>query len=268
MRFIVIFGIVATLRWPATDSGSASFDYSHQDKWGGICQTGLRQSPINIRTDNLTPLQTPGSPSMVFNWKHSPSGIFKNNGHTVIFTPNHGQPAAYTTTYLGQYRLVQVHMHWGENDGVGSEHRINGEQASLEIHFVHKKVSAPRPNEHLVVAIMADAGSERDNSGFSYLPLDNIFPYNGQINTQVPFHMFLPPRSHSYYHYAGSLTTPGCAEMVQWFVMKDRITVPRTYLAQLRSVKDSEGNMLQFNYRDPQPLSCRSVLHHEDSHCQ
>ena len=36
MRLIVIFGIVATLSWPATDSGSASFDYFHQDEWDGI----------------------------------------------------------------------------------------------------------------------------------------------------------------------------------------------------------------------------------------
>ena len=266
MLFIVIAGIVAALSWPATASG---LDYSQQDKWDGICQTGLWQSPINIRTDNLTPLRTPGSPSMVFNWNHSPSGIFKNNGHTVIFTPNYGQPTAYTTTHLGQYKLEQVHMHWGENDGVGSEHRINGEQASLEIHFVHKKVWAPRQNEYLVVAIMADAGSERDYSGFSYLSPNNIRTYNAQVYTQLPFYMFLPPRSHSYYHYVGSLTTPGCDETVQWFVMKDRITVPRTYLAQLRSVhKDYAGNWLQFNYRDPQPLSCRFVLHHEDPQCQ
>ena len=261
-------GILALLIGIETVSGTQSYDYFHQDKWGGQCQTGLRQSPINIRTDNLTPLRA-SAPNIVFHWNHSPIGMLQNNGHTVQFTPNDGQPVAYTETFLGQYQLKQAHMHWGENDVVGSEHRINGEQASLEIHFVHKKVAPPNQNEHLVVAIMADAGSERDDSVFDYLPLHNIQRYNAQIHTNLPYDLILPPRSHSYYYYVGSLTTPKCSESVQWFVMKDRITVPRSYLARLRTMhKDTAGNWLQFNYRDPQPLNCRFVFHHENPVCQ
>ena len=188
------------------------------------------------------------------------------------FTPNYRgkQTAAYTKTFLGRYELKTAHMHWGENDGVGSEHRINGEQASLEIHFVHQKVAPPNQYEDLVVAVMADAGSERDDSVFHYLPLYDIRRYNAAIEIKhLPYYLFLPPKSHSYYYYVGSLTTPKCDEPVRWFVMKDRITVPRSYLVLLRAMyKDTAGNCLKFNYRDPQPLNCRPVYHHEHPVCQ
>ena len=171
IRCAASLGIVALLIGIEAASGTQSFDYSHQDKWEGQCQTGLRQSPINIRTDNLTPLPDSVQNNLVFDWHHWPHGELQNTGHTVQFTPDYrdGQTAAYTKTFLGRYELKTAHMHWGENDGVGSEHRINGEQASLEIHFVHKKVAPPYQNEYLVVAVMADAGSERDNSVFKYL---------------------------------------------------------------------------------------------------
>ena len=267
MKCAASVGFLALLIGVATASGTQPYDYFNQDKWDGECQTGLGQSPINIRTDNLTPLPV-SAPNIVFHWNYLPSGILQNNGHTVKFTPNNGQPVAYTNTFFGQYRLVEAHMHWGENDGVGSEHRINGEQASLEIHFVHMKVTPPNQNQHLVVAVMADAGSERYDSIFNNLPLHKIQRYNAPIHTNLPYYLFLP-RSYSYYYYFGSLTTPKCSERVEWFVMKDRITVPRSYLAQLRTMhKDTAGHCLQFNYRDPQPLNCRHVYHHENSVCQ
>ena len=131
---------------------------------------------------------------------------------------------------------------------------------------MHKKVAPPYQNEYLVVAVMADAGSERDNSVFKYLHLHNIQRYsdNAKIYTVLPYYLFLPP-NHSYYYYVGSLTTPtpDCGEPVQWFVMKDRITIPRLYLSHLRTMQDTAGHSLQFNYRDPQPLNCRRVFHRE-----
>ena len=65
-----------------------------------------------------------------------------------------------------------------------------------------------------------------------------------------------------YYYYEGSFTTPLCTERVQWFMLKDNITIPAFFLAKLRQVK-REGNanspLLTFNFRDLQPLNARNV---------
>ena len=55
-------------------------------------------------------------------------GNFINNGHTLRFNPNDDQ----TFTIKGgplseEYKLAQLHFHWGRNSSVGSEHTIDGQ---------------------------------------------------------------------------------------------------------------------------------------------
>ena len=33
----------------------------------------------------------------------------------------------------GQYRVLQLHFHWGSDDSQGSEHAVNGEHFPLEV---------------------------------------------------------------------------------------------------------------------------------------
>lgn len=40
----------------------------------------------------------------------------------------------------------------------------------------------------------------------------------------IPF-LFLPKDHTSYYHYDGSLTTPGCQESVMWFILSDKLSI-------------------------------------------
>lgn len=57
--------------------------------------------------------------------------------------------------------------------------------------------------------------------------------------------------------YAGSLTTPGCSEGVEWYVMLDTNTVsPLQVLAFGEYV--SGKRVIAFNSRDPQPLNGRA----------
>ena len=69
------------------------------------------------------------------------------------------------------------------------------------------------------------------------------------------------PNNRGYYFYEGSLTTPDCDEIVQWFVFKHTIEVPQAYLDDLRNIEmDGDGNLLTFNFRDTQNLNNRQVL--------
>ena len=265
VHIVLILLVLTILGRCMTASGSEPLNYDHQDRWDdAICHSGSFQSPVNIRTEDLR--QDSRTTDLYLDWPQSLRGSLKNNGHTVKFTPDSSQPTAYTNTHLGQYKLLQMHMHWGENNEVGSEHRINGEQASLEIHFVHERVSehGSKWQKNAVIAVMADAGSESDSSVFNSLPLRDVMNYNA-IKTipSLQIHQFFPV-DRSYYYYEGSLTTPGCDQTVNWFILKDRIIVPRSFLVQLRNLKDSHGNKLEFNYRDPQQLYCRYVYEHDD----
>ena len=48
--------------------------------------------------------------------------------------------------------------------------------------------------------------------------------------------------------------------MVQWFLLKETISIPSAYLAQLREVEENEeGDRLTFNYRNTQDLAGRQV---------
>ena len=263
--------LVASLSDVSLASGGAAYDYDHQDKWGGVCISGRRQSPVDIRTGDLYTSRS--TRSLIFNWRKGTtlSGVFENKaGHTVQFTPAKGSPVITTQTFRGIFTFQQMHMHWGENNGVGSEHRINGEQASLELHFVHRNLwrVATARDAYAVVSVMADAGSENANSPFNKLPVKAVQNINSHTNAQVSLYDFLPA-DRSYYFYEGSLTTPLCSEVVQWFVMKERITVPRSFMASLRKVKkNSAGATIQYNYRDPQSLLCRPVYEHQCNVCR
>lgn len=46
-----------------------------------------------------------------------------------------------------------------------------------------------------------------------------------RIRTKLIPLLLLPKDHTTYYHYEGSLTTPGCQESVMWFVMTEKLKV-------------------------------------------
>jgi len=69
------------------------------------------------------------------------------------------------------------------------------------------------------------------------------------------------PSNRDFYYYEGSLTTPPCSEVVQWFVLKQPIQIPASYISTLRKVEEDEhGTLLTHNVRDEQPLNGRIVM--------
>ena len=249
-----------------------SFNYNNQTAWGDIegsvCTTGREQSPIDIRTSQLT--ESDETIDLVLEgWNLVREGTFANEGgHTVQFTPNNNEPNATTINHQGTYVVQQIHMHWGENSSVGSEHRIDGKQTALEIHFVHRRTSGPNDtrNALTVVAIMAVAGGEdADADVWSDLNVLEVQEEDAETEVTLRYSDLLPSADLSYYYYEGSLTTPLCTEIVQWFVLKERITVPQTFLQQLRTVSTEDGTPLVLNYREVQDTNGRDVVMHASS---
>ena len=248
---------------------SATFSYTAQNLWPGICVTGNtgRQSPIDIKTDDveedddLSPLKfNSGYTSKI-------DGEFENTCQNVEFTPD-GSVNAVMTTPVGNYKLIQFHFHWGAMSGEGTEHLVDGVAEEFEIHFVHEKIGGTDSSACDALAVLAVRGrvSSMPISGiFADLDASQITKVEEKINVMDIVLTDLLPKNRAYYFYEGSLTTPDCDEIVQWFVLKDLIKVPSLYLEDLRNIEmDEEGNLLTFNFRDTQSLNNREVLCSEE----
>lgn len=57
----------------------------------------------------------------------------------------------------------------------------------------------------------------------------------------------LPLRIEKFYRYPGSLTTPGCDEVVEWYIVESpNIVVSDMQLLKFQSLKDTNGNQVSF----------------------
>ena len=76
--------------------------------------------------------------------------------------------------------------------------------------------------------------------------------------TSVDFNEFLPENK-EFWHYRGSLTTPGCNENVTWYLLQEPVHMVWDHYAKLRDaiLYPALGNT---NARPPLPLNQRTVL--------
>ena len=154
--------------------------------------------------------------------------------------------------------FTSLHFHWGERAGEGTEHLVDGIAEELEIHFVLNKISGD--GEPIsVVAVRARVDSSPISGVFAELDASQISVAHSSISVSVVLSDLLPS-NRNYYSYLGSLTTPACDEIVQWYVLQHTIAVPSAYLTDLRKIEsDQQGTLLTFNFRDTQDLNNREV---------
>ena len=208
-------------------------------KWGDldaankVCAIGSQQSPVDIGASIRSQL-----PPLKINWARSADTIV-NNGHTIQLNFAEG-----STLMLGpvKYKLVQVHFHRP------SEHLIAGKNFPMEAHFVHRADGGGLA----VVGVLMAAG--RANAAFSRIaatmPAKEGEPVKADtgINPNA-----LLPSSRGYYRYSGSLTTPPCAEVVEWLVLRTPVRVADTDVA-------SFAKLYPMNARPAQQINRRFVL--------
>ena len=220
-----------------------------------------RQSPVDIVTANVQ--EDRSLTALVFSstWGQAVTdGVFENTGNTVKFTLDPSTPNVTTEMPVGNYRLLQFHLHWGGMTGTGSEHLIDGRRSELEVHFVHGRIgSRVAGSEFAVVGVLADVRDDPVSGVWETLQVSGIREPSNSTAIMNFILSSLLPADRDYYHLPGSLTTPQCDESVQWFVLKDRITVPAAYLTALRGINSAAGTPLTHNFREPQLLSNRTV---------
>ncbi|CAG7838594.1 unnamed protein product [Allacma fusca] len=180
------------------------------------------------------------------------------------------------TTYV----FAQLHGHWG------SEHRIDNEEKHFEFHLVHYQkdlgsvsnaLAKNDPNGLLVLGVFFEASStSKDNKAFEALTknveqVKNADPTtykscSGSLNMYdfLPLsgvNSFVGQNVYDIAVYNGSLTTPGCNQIVRWFVFKKPIAISERQKEAFDVLKDSKGEELKGNNRALQSLNGRNVIH-------
>merc|ERR1711971_1230326 len=82
---------------------------------------------------------------------------------------------------------------------------------------------------------------------------------SAEFSSSVSLASLLPKDTSAFYRYSGSLTTPGCNEVVTWTLLHHPVGVSEFQLAGLRALLDGDGNTMGDNFRAVQPLCGRKV---------
>ncbi|VDK88549.1 unnamed protein product [Onchocerca ochengi] len=247
----------------------AAYEFGYDRKngphtWPGVCQTGKRQSPVDIKAFEIE--IAPLEPLTFANYEHIGDITLANNGHTVIGSGferwGHKRPYISGGGLNGTYHLVQFHFHWSQRNDTGSEHTIASLHYPGEVHLVHLKKDAS-PDEVNTIAVVG-VFIRFDNYAQS---LQKLKPYILSLKMPETENMvlgftansLLPAHRENFYRYEGSLTTPGCDEVVIWTVMADPITATPSQLQALHQVQFA-SKKVGYNWRPTQSLNGRKIL--------
>lgn len=213
------------------------------EHWGDIksdyskCNGGERQSPVGIALTEKAKLD-----NIIFNYYETPLKII-NNGHTIQVNYGRG-----SSIFIGNktYELIQFHFH------NPSEHKINGQSYPMELHFVHKG----EDGKLAVVGVLMEEGKSNDfiKTLWSNLPQKEGTEH-AVTDLKINANRLLPKNA-AYYTYPGSLTTPPCSEIVNWFVLKTPIQVSKAQI-------DKFASIFKKSARPIQPLHGRVVKESE-----
>ncbi|XP_073156976.1 alpha carbonic anhydrase 1, chloroplastic-like [Henckelia pumila] len=244
----------------ADNNGTIPFTYTGStgpNSWGhlspnfSLCGTGKSQSPINILTDkavvnkNLKPL------TRFYGFANVT--LVNNKFNVGIRYPDH---SGGITVDNKMYTLKQMHWH------SPAEHRINGQRHAAELHLVH----VAEDGSVTVVAILFKFG-QPDPLVDKIQSKLNELEYEVKIHEDIPitFGPFHPTelrkKTHKYYRYVGSFSTPPCTENVIWHILGKVRTISRKQVEALRAPLDTS---CKNNARPCQLINGRHVELYEE----
>lgn len=201
----------------------------------GLCATGRRQSPIDIREGIRVDLEP-----ILFDYKPS---LFRitDTGQTIQVGVGEGN----SMSIMGRsYQLQHLHFHRP------AEERVYGKTYDMDVHFVHKDAEGRIAK----VAVLIEKGAEHPliQTLWNNLPLE----VNQDVTPANPIDVSaLLPDQRAYYTYMGSQTTPPCSENVLWMVLKQPVQVSaeqvaifsRLYKNNARPVQPTNNRLIKEN---------------------
>lgn len=236
----------------AAAAGPEDFCYGASDghclppsQWPGICVAGntAHQSPLDLHETSVAAL-----PVWIPHYAEHDAVTVITNGHTLEVDL---EEEADTLAVVGtkHCELRQFHFH------TPAEHLIGGVSFPVEAHLVHQCDDG----RLLVIGVLLDYLTNEPNRALA-AALDNAardadgtFAEGTVTTAGVPFSAadLLPPvLSRGYFHYLGSLTTPPCNEVVDWYVLKTPVGINEEQVAGLKELlRDTSPNGFDANNR-------------------
>jgi carbonic anhydrase len=197
-----------------------SYPEGTPSSWGGICAAGTVQSPISNNANQRTQAVLPSVDLDYVTGRLYPVTL-KNTSVDLKAVPMFDGQLGYGPQ---KARLVQFHFH------VPAEHQLDiWRDAAAELHLVHETATG----EVIVVAVALIVGPENpairalQNIGNPGQCASRISRSDAQL---VKMQALLPAERGRFITYAGSLTTPPCAEVVRFLLMNDGITATQTQI--------------------------------------
>ena len=271
------------------------YERSHrrQSQWPGTCQTGERQSPINIDTSKTDKRRILGESLIVHGYQKNLAADLKNNGHTISVTIR--DPAALKNIWvkdgglsLSKNEFYAAHFHWGLTNNQGSEHTIDDISFPMEAHLVHWNKDIGKnftDAQQKLTGISLEVLGVHFKIGKKNERLEHMFQrIKGMKHNQtrslaqkIKLKDLLPNNKQSFYRYEGSLTTPsktttsegakkGCHEIVKWTVFKEPIEISQEQLNLMRTATHqpldniNKVEPIGNNFRETKPVNARTVL--------
>lgn len=283
-----IFLLLST--WVTSRAANASNATNHWDyskasigKWPGVaCHDGTAQSPINLELNTAVDSQHKAieineAGRNKISKEDAATLKVINNGHTVKIHGAFLEKVEVSGGGLqGKYRAAQFHMHWGTNNNEGSEHQLDGRKFPLELHLVTysakyanatKAVESKEKDALAVLGVWYQVSDDDDDSVFAKL-VNATFKTGKMLHdTEQGFDSapdfavrdLLPPNLKRFYRYEGSLTTPGCNEIVTWTVFEEPKKMKESDIELLRQVAGAGDAKIGPNYRPVQKLGKRKM---------
>jgi carbonic anhydrase len=228
------------LRLPLGEEPCAA-QYTYQDgplgptRWGGLCASGTMQAPVDITSSDKLKVD-----SLTIRYQPVDLDIINDcNQYRVLvkFPDNY-----WLLVGKKPYNLAELHFREpGEN-------AVNGKRPRMSVQFVH--FSPEGVFLIIEVPIVAGRANPVIDTLWKHIPApgkENKVD-GARINPQD-----LLPADRSFYRFPGSLTTPMCNEVVNWYVMKQPIELSE---AQIQAYTERYHNTA----RPLQPLHGRPVV--------
>ncbi|EGR27247.1 hypothetical protein IMG5_199260 [Ichthyophthirius multifiliis] len=246
------------------------FDYTqHGENWGGKCATGQKQSPIDI---NVSSLDIENAKCLTYKFKYDGDAQQVktiNNLHSVEIE-GHFMKMQISDIYdkTAQYQTAQFHVH------EPSEHTLDGVYADLELHLVNKKVEGDSSKPITVIGVLFQKTLYKEDESQLFkefqwpaqVDQNHLKPTETseyELNFQQIFSSFLYDGAIAY-RYEGSLTTPGCDEVVNWYVLREAQKIHHSSYKKFKDLwfsvtGDNVYKTIDGNNRKTQPLNGRAV---------
>jgi carbonic anhydrase len=199
-----------------------------------LCESGLRQSPIDIQSSKKQNL-----PELGFSFRAETLRL-ANDGHTVRVR---FKDAGQLTIGPQRYTLQQFHFHTPGGD------RIAGEEFPMAAHILHKSKSG----QLLAIVVPFRLGADNPLLATVFGQMPSQRDGDHVIASEQVSALALLPKNHAYFRYSGSLTASPCTEGVDWIVMKQPLELSAAQLALYKS-------KFADNIRGPRALHQRVVL--------